>query len=181
MLEDNEHVTMYPDVVGMGKNVFFMTHAHAEHGGGEDTVSKHNMFEARLHLFLTACIPADSDQVEMIVDLATYLVRQTPKYSEVGTIVVLCAYLGQLVKLREAFSSCFTVVIDERDQELLAKQATDDHEEQPESPDNTTHVETVRMSQRVSLTAARMLFQRQPTLFRSCFVQWITSRVRRRK
>jgi len=86
----------------------------------------------------------------MIVDLATYLVRQTPQYSETGAVVVLCAYLGQLVKLREAFSTRFTVVIDERDQELLAKQATEDNEAQTESsPSHTAHVERVKMSQRV--------------------------------
>jgi len=86
----------------------------------------------------------------MIVDLATYLVRQAPQYSEAGAIVVLCAYLGQLVKLREAFSTRFTVVIDERDQELLAKQATEDNETQPEPSSGTSaHVERVKMSQRV--------------------------------
>jgi len=34
----------------MAKNVFFMTHGHAENGGGEDSVSKHNMFEARSYV-----------------------------------------------------------------------------------------------------------------------------------
>ena len=52
-LEDNEHVNTYPDVVGMAKNVFFLTHGHAENGGGEDSVSKHNMFEVRRYACVT--------------------------------------------------------------------------------------------------------------------------------
>ncbi|KAH7108419.1 P-loop containing nucleoside triphosphate hydrolase protein [Auriculariales sp. MPI-PUGE-AT-0066] len=133
-LQDNDHVKNYPDVVGMGKNVFFMTHNHPEHGGGEDNVSKHNPFE-----------------VAMIVDLASYLIRQIPEYSEAGSIVVLCAYLGQLVKLREAFSTLFTVVIDERDQALLADHESEDTEDHTETSRNAPHLDRVKMSQRILL------------------------------
>lgn len=37
------------------------------------------------------------------------------RYTKAGDIVVLCAYLGQLVKLRKALSSEVATVIDERD------------------------------------------------------------------
>lgn len=44
-LEDHSLVLDYPDVRGMHKNVFFMTHSHKEVGGGEDAVSKYNQYE----------------------------------------------------------------------------------------------------------------------------------------
>ena len=44
-LEDHQLVLNYPDVRGMHKNVFFLSHAHREVGGGEDAVSKHNAYE----------------------------------------------------------------------------------------------------------------------------------------
>lgn len=81
----------------------------------------------------------------MIVDIVSYLIRQTPRYAEAGSIVVLCAYLGQLVRLRDAFSRLFTVVIDERDQSLLEDRTGD---EQALEQD-TSQVERVMMSQRV--------------------------------
>jgi len=44
-LEDHEKVTQYPDVRGMQHNVFFLTHAHRENDGGDDTGSKFNTYE----------------------------------------------------------------------------------------------------------------------------------------
>ncbi|KZV95021.1 P-loop containing nucleoside triphosphate hydrolase protein [Exidia glandulosa HHB12029] len=127
-LQDHPRVQGYPNVAGMPQNIFFMTHENKEEGGGDDSVSKHNTFE-----------------VKMIVDLVTYLIRQSPRYAEAGSIVVLCAYLGQLVRLRDAFARLFTVVIDERDQTLLDDRASD--EQDIDNP----QVERVAMSQRILL------------------------------
>lgn len=94
----------------------------------------------------------------MIKDLVLYLLRYVDHlfseqsrddflfrqgtYSQEGDIVVLCAYLGQLAKLRDALSEAVAVVIDERDQEALA-------EKDEEKDDLETRVEHVKVSRRV--------------------------------
>lgn len=126
-LIDHDIVKGYSNVRGFTKNVFFFNHDHKENGGSsEETTSKFNMFE-----------------VSMIKDLVLYLLRQGT-YSQEGDIVVLCAYLGQLAKLRDALSEAVAVVIDERDQEALA-------EKDEERDDLETHVEHVKVSRRVRL------------------------------
>lgn len=60
--------------------------------------------------------------------------------------MVLCAYLGQLAKVRDALSDSVAVIIDERDQEALAA-GEEDKEIQEESL-----VEHVQVSKRVSPT-----------------------------
>ncbi|OJA18615.1 hypothetical protein AZE42_01788 [Rhizopogon vesiculosus] len=110
-LEDHELVHHYPPVRGIAKNVFFLTHSHRENEGAEDTASKYNLYE-----------------VGMIRELVLYLLRQGC-YSEEGDIVVLCAYLGQLAKLRDALANEVAIVIDERDQAALADQEGDDESE----------------------------------------------------
>ncbi|KAL5513488.1 hypothetical protein ACEPAH_3887 [Sanghuangporus vaninii] len=124
-LEDHDCVRQYKSVRGMGKDVFFLSHGHQEHGGGDDSVSKHNSYE-----------------VSMIKDLVKYLLRQGC-YSSEGSIVVLCTYLGQLAKVRDALKTEMTVVIDERDQDALEKHEGDDSE------DNGVTVERVHVTQRV--------------------------------
>ncbi|KAG9009435.1 hypothetical protein FRB93_005371 [Tulasnella sp. JGI-2019a] len=106
-LEDHSLVQEYPHVRGMAKDVFFFDHQHAEEGGGEESASKSNAFE-----------------VAMIKDLVMYFLRQGI-YSQTGDIVVLCAYLGQLQKIRLALAKEVTTVIDDRDAAQLV-----DHEEQ---------------------------------------------------
>ncbi|KIY70900.1 hypothetical protein CYLTODRAFT_391263 [Cylindrobasidium torrendii FP15055 ss-10] len=103
-LVDHETVTHYPPVQGMQHNVFFFSHTHAE-GGEKDSVSKYNDFEAG-----------------MIKDLVIYFLKQGP-YSGKGDIAVLCAYLGQLVRVRKVFRDArLSVSVDERDQEALERE-----------------------------------------------------------
>ncbi|KAF9780977.1 hypothetical protein BJ322DRAFT_1011491 [Thelephora terrestris] len=112
-LEDNEIVKHYPDVKGMSKNVVFFTHDHKE-DGGQESVSKVNSFE-----------------VDLTVDLVMYLLRQG-EYNDQGDIAVLCAYLGQLQRVRAALRSLkVTVAIDERDEDQLVKQGLQDEDETP--------------------------------------------------
>jgi len=67
----------------------------------------------------------------MIVDLVMYLLRQG-EYNNRGDIAVLCAYLGQLQKVRAALRSLkVTVAVDERDEDQLAKQGLQDEDETP--------------------------------------------------
>ncbi|KAF8263570.1 hypothetical protein EI94DRAFT_1772886 [Lactarius quietus] len=100
-LEDNDVVRHYPAVQGMEKDVYFFSHNHPENSE-EDSVSKHNMFE-----------------VAMIRDLVLYFLKQGP-YDGAGDIAVLCAYLGQLQKVRAALKDLkIAVSVDERDEEQL--------------------------------------------------------------
>ncbi|KAI9068435.1 hypothetical protein FKP32DRAFT_1561707 [Trametes sanguinea] len=107
-LEDNAIVKEYPPVQGMQKDVLFFDHLNKE-GGSDDSVSKYNMFE-----------------VQMIRDLVVYFLRQG-RYSGPGDIAVLCAYLGQLQKVRAALRDLkIAVAVDERDAEQLARQGIDE-------------------------------------------------------
>jgi superfamily I DNA and/or RNA helicase len=128
-LQDHELVQHYPHVRGFAKDVFFLAHNHRENGGVEESASKYNAFE-----------------VDMIKDLVLYLLRQGC-YSEEGDIVVLCAYLGQLARVRDALANEVAVVIDGRDQVALADQEADTEETSDPSPG----VERVRVVQRVRL------------------------------
>ncbi|KIJ51765.1 hypothetical protein M422DRAFT_203039 [Sphaerobolus stellatus SS14] len=103
-LEDNRIVMEYPHVHGMSKDVYFLNHTNAE-GGAEDSVSKFNNYE-----------------VAMIRDLVLYFLKQGT-YSAPGDIAVLCAYLGQLQKVRQALKDLkISVSVNERDEEQLARQ-----------------------------------------------------------
>ena len=77
----------------------------------------------------------------------TVVFRQGP-YSSEGDIVVLCAYLGQLARLREALSGEVAVVIDERDQVELDDRAAEADE--PQGLAAGSAFERVKVSRRVS-------------------------------
>lgn len=67
----------------------------------------------------------------MIVDLVMYFLRQGA-YNGQGDIAVLCAYLGQLQKVRGALRSLkVTVAVDERDEDQLVKQGLLGEDETP--------------------------------------------------
>ncbi|KAF8639511.1 hypothetical protein AX17_001416 [Amanita inopinata Kibby_2008] len=126
-LEDHQLVKEYPDVRGFARNVFFLTHEHRENDGNEeDPGSKYNTYE-----------------VNMIRDVVLYLLRQGC-YSQEGDIVVLCAYLGQLARVRDALSHHVAIVIDERDQEALNDQQEGDVVEE-------SKIEHIQISKRVRL------------------------------
>ncbi|KAG8872870.1 hypothetical protein FRB97_007276 [Tulasnella sp. 331] len=125
-LEDHSLVEDYPHVRGMATDVFFLDHRHAEEGGGDESVL-------------------------MIKDLVMHLLRQGA-YAHSGDIVVLCAYLGQLQKIRLALAKEVTTVIDDRDAAQLI-----DHEEQEDQAAAAADlmpkgsVEQVHVSKRVLL------------------------------
>jgi hypothetical protein len=66
-------------------------------------------------------------------------------YSQDGDIVVLCAYLGQLAKVRDALASEVAVVIDDRDQMALADQEA----ENEDISEPGTGVDRVQVAKRV--------------------------------
>lgn len=128
-LEDHELVRDYPSVRGVAKNVFFVSHDHKENDGGDDTASKYNTYE-----------------VKMIRDLVMYLLRQGC-YSEEGDIVVLCAYLGQLARLRDELANEVAIIIDEQDKAALADQEA----ERDEDLGVDVAIEAVKVTRRVRL------------------------------
>ena len=65
-------------------------------------------------------------------------------YSAEGDIVVLCAYLGQLARLRDALGGEVAVVIDERDQAAL-----DDREGDVDDTGDTGPIQHVKVTSRV--------------------------------
>ncbi|KAG0279807.1 hypothetical protein BGZ95_000157 [Linnemannia exigua] len=100
-LEDGEKVLNYPDVGGMGANLYFMDHAHPEDAKDQYGMQSYsNTFE-----------------VKMVESLAHYLIKNG--YDQPGDIAVLTPYLGQLSKLREHLKRSFMLVIDDRDLEQL--------------------------------------------------------------
>ena len=63
-------------------------------------------------------------------------------YNDPSSIVILCTYLGQLTKIREALASCkLSVVLDERDEKLLA-----DADAQDESAPSTKEVDVSKQA-----------------------------------
>jgi len=88
----------------------------------------------------------------MIRDLVIYLLKQGP-YTGKGDIAVLCAYLGQLQKVRAALRDAkLTVSLDERDAEQLERLG----EEQPREV-----FEDVQIAKHVSLPEGCWLFLSQ--------------------
>lgn len=65
-------------------------------------------------------------------------------YSQDGDIVVLCAYLGQLARVRDALAKEVVVVIDDVDQEAL-----EDQEDEAEGQALLSGVEHVKVGKRV--------------------------------
>jgi hypothetical protein len=65
-------------------------------------------------------------------------------YSQEGDIVVLCAYLGQLARVRDALQDKVAILIDERDQTELA-----DREEEVNELREEAQVTHVKISSRV--------------------------------
>ncbi|KAG0278677.1 hypothetical protein BGZ95_003405 [Linnemannia exigua] len=100
-LEDGGPVHRYPDVSGMGANLFFMNHSHTE--------DKKDPFGAQSF--------ANKFEVDMIEALALYLIKNG--YNQPGDIAILTPYLGQLVKIRDKLKDQCVVLVDERDQETL--------------------------------------------------------------
>jgi hypothetical protein len=94
-------------------------------------------------------------------------------YSDEGDIVVLCAYLGQLARLRDALASEVAIVIDERDQAALDDQEGDNDDDFGPN----IMVEHVKVAKRVSIVL--LLLVGFKVSFRSGFVQLITTKEKR--
>ncbi|CAG7854327.1 NFX1-type zinc finger-containing protein 1 [Serendipita indica DSM 11827] len=129
-LIDDESVSRYPNVKGMAKNIFFLHHTNAEGGGTNDeSTSKFNQYEAA-----------------MTKALVQHLLRQG-LYTRSGSIVILCMYLGQLVKVRDELrNSRINVVFDERDLDALRDNGID---VDSDAADHGVELQEVRITDQV--------------------------------
>jgi hypothetical protein len=85
----------------------------------------------------------------MIVDLVMYFLRQEA-YNSPGAIAVLCAYLGQLQKVRAALRNLkVAVAVDEKDEEQLVRRGLED--------DSETTFEEVNVAKHVCVPACDVL------------------------
>lgn len=102
-LKDADGVSVYPEVVGMKKRLFWLHHEELEESAkSQDPVntSHSNNFE-----------------IELTTALVSHLVRQGT-YAQ-GDIAVITPYLGQLHKLRRRMQSMFEICVSDRDLEDL--------------------------------------------------------------
>ncbi|KAI0099788.1 AAA domain-containing protein [Nemania sp. FL0031] len=105
-LEDANHLSDYPEVVGMRKRLFWFDHSHPEGKADANqplSTSHTNDFE-----------------VEMVAATVSHIVRQGV-YSH-NQIAVLTPYLGQLHQLRKRLRSSFEIVLGDQDIDELDRQ-----------------------------------------------------------
>jgi hypothetical protein len=94
-----------------------------------------------LNSYRQGCYSNDGDIVVCCVHrYSFYLINTCSK--------VLCAYLGQLARLRDALASEVAVVIDERDQDALVRQE-DDSDENVKQVQLDATIERISVSKRV--------------------------------
>ena len=108
-LEDHDSVGDLPDVVGMGKNLFWLDHNHPEDDGGDGT-------RVRSH--------SNKWETDMATALVRHLVRQGIYKPE--DIALLTPYTGQLQKLRATLRRDFEVCLSDRDMDQLAHEGFED-------------------------------------------------------
>jgi len=104
-LLDHGRVTTYPDVEGIGPNVYWFDHSHwedREEAKDMQDTSRSNTYE-----------------VDMTIQLVKHLLKQGCYKS--GEIVIITPYVGQLRKFHHSLKSHFSVEISDRDEDDLAK------------------------------------------------------------
>ncbi|CAI2168909.1 11576_t:CDS:10 [Funneliformis geosporum] len=103
-LVDAENTAKYPKVRGAQHNVYFIDHHHPE-------VNPDGDFAAQSHVNIY--------EVKMVVEMVKYFIKNG--YTKPDDIAVLTPYLGQMMRIKEALSELFVVVLDERDEQNLAE------------------------------------------------------------
>ncbi|CAI2182855.1 2804_t:CDS:10, partial [Funneliformis geosporum] len=103
-LKDGENTAKYEKVRGAQHNVYFINHDHPEDSSDGEfaTLSHVNNYE-----------------VKMVVEMVKYFIKNG--YTKSDDIAVLTPYLGQMMRIKEALSRLFVVVLDERDSQDLAE------------------------------------------------------------
>ncbi|KAI1808647.1 P-loop containing nucleoside triphosphate hydrolase protein [Daldinia bambusicola] len=108
-LQDAEKVKDYPEVVGMGKRLFWFDHEKPEARSDPN--------------FPTSTSRTNDFEIEMVSALASHLIRQGAYGRD--DIAILTPYLGQLHKLRKRLQGSFELVVEARDLESLEKEGLD--------------------------------------------------------
>ncbi|APA10158.1 hypothetical protein sscle_06g049280 [Sclerotinia sclerotiorum 1980 UF-70] len=134
-LIDHGSTKVYPDVVGMRQNVFWLDHEKFQDDGlnqEHKTMSHSNQWE-----------------VEMTAALVRHIVRQG-EYSS-SDIAVLTPYSGQLQKLRNHMRKDFEIVLSDRDQDTLVKDGfiapDSDHEEKLDQTSDRKALQKKKLSE----------------------------------
>ena len=116
-LQNAEIVNSIPDVVGMRRRLFWMHHEQLEDNAGNGLNISHT----------------NSHEVEMTTALVKHIVHQGVYKSD--EIAVITPYLGQLRLLRSKLGSSFEIILNERDDEELLRDAATGIEGDPPSID----------------------------------------------
>ncbi|KAG9045578.1 hypothetical protein FS837_006065 [Tulasnella sp. UAMH 9824] len=160
-LKDHNLVQTPPSVRGMAKDVFFLDHRHAEESGGDDSVSKTNTYEAKMIKDLVLYFLKYLAEISSRPPLLIIILLRQGKYTKTNDIVVLCAYLGQLTKVRKLLSSEVATVIDERDAvQLINREENDDAAELIANP-----TEKVQVAHRVYAYVSRFYEEELDSLY----------------
>ena len=135
-LIDGENTDKYSNVRGAQHNVYFINHRNSED-------KEKNEFAIQSH--------SNQYEVKMIIEMVKYFVRNG--YTKQDDIAVLTPYLGQMMKLRDALKTRFTVVIDDRDKEDLAEmeERENDNEDEDEKPESNV-VKNISVATKKSLS-----------------------------
>jgi hypothetical protein len=128
-LEDHDTVKEFANVVGMRKNVFWLTHNHVEDAPSDDK---------RLKSY------GNDWEVHMAVALVRHLVRQGVYKGD--DIAVLTPYARQLQQLRSSLARDFEVFLSEKDEEVLAQDG--DYEDNDET---SAHFERMKLGDKIRL------------------------------
>ncbi|KAF2858127.1 P-loop containing nucleoside triphosphate hydrolase protein [Piedraia hortae CBS 480.64] len=119
-LRDHPSTLALRSVVGMRQNVFWLTHDYLENEQEADSRIKQSK--------------SNDWEVEMVHALVRHIVRQGEYQSQ--EIAVLTPYTGQLRKLRAAMRADFEIVLNERDEETLAKEGLTGEDADKETAEN---------------------------------------------
>ncbi|CAG8518815.1 4362_t:CDS:10 [Funneliformis mosseae] len=125
-LKDGENTSKYEKVRGAQHNVYFINHDHPEDNSDGEfaTLSHVNNYEVR-----------------MVVEMVKYFIKNG--YTKSDDIAVLTPYLGQMMRIKDALSRLFVVVLDERDSQDLAEM-----EEEQEVVNNSNEDTSVSISEK---------------------------------
>ncbi|KAF2870310.1 P-loop containing nucleoside triphosphate hydrolase protein [Massariosphaeria phaeospora] len=132
-LKDDPIVSLYPEVAGMKRRLFWLDHSWPEVGSESDdqlSMSKSNDFE-----------------IAYVVCLVAHLLSQGVYLPQ--DIAVLTPYLGQVFKFRNALAAVSEIALDDRDVEALenAGMVDDNFSELPrKAPEKTSLLQCLKVA-----------------------------------
>jgi superfamily I DNA and/or RNA helicase len=134
-LTDGSHVSLYPNIAGVEKRLFWLDHQKPETGADTDdlaTTSKSNDHE-----------------VNLTASLVAHLLSQGEYQSQ--DIAVITPYLAQLFKIRTRLANQYEIVLDERDVDALEQAGIADL-----SKDSAQPVKTASLLQRLKVASGTL-------------------------